>query len=44
VFNVALALSGSYAVAYATFAVPSLVVGGWLLAARPGQDKGIAAP
>jgi len=34
-FNVALALAGSYAVAYAIFAAPALAVGAWLLARMP---------
>ena len=38
VFNAALALSESYAVAYAVFGVPALVVGGWLLFARSDGD------
>lgn len=35
VFNLVLALTGSYATAYAVFAVPALAVGGWLLARIP---------
>jgi hypothetical protein len=34
-FNAALALAGSYAVAYSIFAAPSLAVGVWLLARMP---------
>ena len=34
-FNVVLALAGSYAVAYAAFAAPALAVGGWLLVRMP---------
>jgi MFS family permease len=34
-FNAVLALSGSYSVAYASFAFPSLAVGAWLLARIP---------
>ena len=34
-FNVVLALSGSYATAYAVFALPALAVGAWLLARIP---------
>lgn len=34
-FNAALALSANYAAAYAVFGVPALVVGAWLLVARP---------
>jgi len=34
-FNEVLALAGSYAVAYAIFAVPALAVGSWLLARIP---------
>ena len=37
VFNAALALSGSYATAYAVFAVPSLAVGIWMLARMPSR-------
>jgi len=34
-FNAALALSGSYALAYSIFAAPALAVGAWLLARMP---------
>ena len=36
-FNVVLAVSGSYAVSYAAFAVPALAMGIWLLARMPDQ-------
>jgi len=39
-FNAALALSESYAAAYAVFGVPALGIGTWLLAARPGAPAG----
>jgi MFS family permease len=35
IFNVVLALAGTYAVAYAVFAVPALAVGAWMLARIP---------
>jgi MFS family permease len=38
-FNAALALSANYAAAYAVFGVPALVVGAWLLVARPIATK-----
>jgi MFS family permease len=38
-FNAALALSANYAAAYAVFGVPALVVGAWLLVARPVERK-----
>jgi hypothetical protein len=34
-FNAALALTASYAGAYAAFGVPALIVGAWLLLSRP---------
>jgi hypothetical protein len=34
-FNLVLALAGSYAVAYAAFAAPALAVGVWLLVRIP---------
>ena len=34
-FNAVLAATGSYPVAYATFALPALAAGGWLLFRRP---------
>ena len=34
-FNAALALSASYATAYAAFGVPALIAGAWLLVTRP---------
>jgi hypothetical protein len=34
-FNAVLAAAGSYAIAYAAFAVPSLAVGAWMLARMP---------
>jgi len=37
VFNTVLALSGTYSVAYAAFAVPSLAVGCWMLARMPSR-------
>jgi MFS family permease len=37
VFNTVLALSGTYSVAYAAFAVPSLAVGFWMLARMPSR-------
>lgn len=36
-FNAALALSANYAAAYAVFGVPALVIGAWLLVARPAE-------
>ena len=42
-FNAALALSASYATAFAAFGVPALIIGGWLLVSRPpGRDLGRA--
>jgi len=38
-FNAALALSANYAAAYAVFGVPALVVGTWLLVAKPVERK-----
>ncbi|HTN28747.1 MAG TPA: MFS transporter [Burkholderiales bacterium] len=38
VFNATLALSANYAVAYAVFGVPALMIGVWLLFARSGSD------
>ncbi len=38
IFNAALALSASYAAAFAVFGVPALMVGAWLLFARGGSD------
>ena len=37
IFNAALALSASYAAAFAVFGVPALLVGAWLLFARGGE-------
>jgi hypothetical protein len=36
-FNLILALAGSYAIAFAAFSAPSLAVGAWLLARIPGR-------
>jgi hypothetical protein len=42
IFNAALALSASYAAAFAVFGVPALIVGAWLLVARSGGDFRLA--
>lgn len=36
-FNAMFSASGSYAIAYAVFAVPAIAVGAWLLARMPGR-------
>ena len=38
-FNAVLALTSSYAVAFAVFGVPALAVGAWLLASRAKRDE-----
>ena len=42
-FNAALALTASYAGAFAVFGVPALIIGAWLLLARPPEKEAMRA-